>query len=422
MKNKANIVLGVTGSVAAFKAAELVSQLVKDGSEVDVIMTNAATKFISPLTFHSLTKRKVYTDMFDEIVFEDTRHISLAQRADVFVVAPASANIIGKIANGIADDMLSTVVMATAVPVIICSAMNTAMYENPIVQANIAKLKSFGYIFVDPKEARLACGDVGKGAMADVQVILNAIKAALPSAAPSAVTLQPRHEDSQYSLDEIEGYLQNPEISLLFERIEKITGKLLKDAERQMFLSFYDELDMPVALIEFMVQYCLDRGKKGSSYLRTVAQNWAEQGIDDVEAAREYVRLFNNEYRDILRFFGVSGRDPVAKEIQYMQRWLNDDGFSLELIKLACEKTIINKANVNFPYADGILNKWKAENITQVKDIEALEKTYYENVNNWKRPVQRPQAGKKFQNYKGRKWDYDKLAQLEGTYVKKAGE
>jgi len=175
MDDKINIVLGVTGSVAAFKSAELTSQLVKDGKYVDVIMTDAATKFVTPLTFQSLTKRRVYTDMFDEIVYEDIRHISLAQRANVFVIAPASANIIGKIANGIADDMLSTVVMATVAPVIICPAMNTAMYENPIVQANIARLKTFGYIFVDPKEARLACGDIGRGAMADVDVIVQEI-------------------------------------------------------------------------------------------------------------------------------------------------------------------------------------------------------------------------------------------------------
>jgi len=166
------IVLGVTGSVAAFKAAELASTLVKLNHDVHTILTNAATKFITPLTFQSLTKHKTYVDMFDEIIFEDVRHISLAQRADVFVIAPASANIIGKIANGIADDMLSTVVMATKAPVIIAPAMNTAMYENPVVQANIAKLAGLGYHFVQPKEARLACGDIGRGALADVADIL----------------------------------------------------------------------------------------------------------------------------------------------------------------------------------------------------------------------------------------------------------
>jgi len=167
-----NIVLGVTGSIAAYKAAELASLLVKQNHDVHTILTRAGAKFITPLTFQTLTKHKVYVDMFEEIVYEDVRHISLAQRADVFVIAPASANIIGKIANGIADDMLSTVVMATKAPVIIAPAMNTAMYENPVVQANITRLAGLGYFFVQPKEARLACGDVGRGALADVADIL----------------------------------------------------------------------------------------------------------------------------------------------------------------------------------------------------------------------------------------------------------
>lgn len=174
-EDKKNVILGITGSVAAFKAAELASILNKEGKDVHVIMTNASKHFITPLTFQSLTKHKVYADMFEEIAYEDIRHISLAKRADVFVIAPASANIIGKIANGIADDMLTTVVMATKAPVIICPAMNTAMYENPIVKGNIDKLTQLGYHFVAPKESLLACGDLGRGALADVSDILSAI-------------------------------------------------------------------------------------------------------------------------------------------------------------------------------------------------------------------------------------------------------
>jgi len=172
---KKNIVLGITGSIAAYKAAEIASLLTKGGKSVHVIMTQAATKFIAPLTLQSLTKNKVYVDMFEEIAYEDVRHISLAQRADIFVVAPASANIIGKIANGIADDMLSTVVMATRAPVLVCPAMNTAMYENLIVQSNVNKLAHLGYHFVQPRESLLACGDVGRGAMAEVGVIVQEI-------------------------------------------------------------------------------------------------------------------------------------------------------------------------------------------------------------------------------------------------------
>jgi len=174
------LILGVTGSIAAYKAADLVNLLAKEKINVNVIMTGAAVKFIAPLTFQTLSKNKVYVDMFEEIAYSDVRHISLAQKADCCVIAPATANIIGKIASGIADDMLSTVVMAVRnKPVIICPAMNTAMYENPITQGNIAKLKGFGYRFIEPKESMLACGDFGKGALADVKLIAEAIKSAL---------------------------------------------------------------------------------------------------------------------------------------------------------------------------------------------------------------------------------------------------
>jgi DnaD/phage-associated family protein len=133
-----------------------------------------------------------------------------------------------------------------------------------------------------------------------------------------------------------------------------------------------------------------------------VAQNWAEQGITNVEEAKEYVSLFNNEYRKILQFFGVTGRDPISKEVEYMHRWLREDNLPLDIIKLACEKTIINQAKVNFPYADSILNKWKQENIQTIEDIETLEKTYYDNLTKWKRPIKQDQARNKFQNFKGR--------------------
>jgi phosphopantothenoylcysteine decarboxylase/phosphopantothenoylcysteine decarboxylase/phosphopantothenate--cysteine ligase len=171
------VVLGVTGSIAAYKAADIANLLAKNKINVHVIMTNAATKFITPLTFQTLTKNKVYVDIFEEIAYSDVRHISLAQRADCCVIAPATANIIGKIASGIADDMLSTVIMAVRnKPVIICPAMNTAMYENTITQGNIVKLQASGYQFVDPKESLLACGDLGKGALADTDIIIAAVR------------------------------------------------------------------------------------------------------------------------------------------------------------------------------------------------------------------------------------------------------
>ena len=172
-----NIILGVTGSIAAYKAVELANMLIKSGASVKVIMTRSAAEFVTPLTFQTITKHKVYTEMFEPIDYEDVRHISLAQEADILLVAPATANIIGKLACGIADDMLTTVALAVRAPIVICPAMNTAMYENAITRGNMDKLESLGYIFVEPRESLLACGDMGKGAMADIDAIINKVNA-----------------------------------------------------------------------------------------------------------------------------------------------------------------------------------------------------------------------------------------------------
>ncbi|MTI47729.1 bifunctional phosphopantothenoylcysteine decarboxylase/phosphopantothenate--cysteine ligase CoaBC [Sporosalibacterium faouarense] len=162
-----NIVLGVTGGIAAYKAVDVVSRLRKRHANVDVIMTKSASEFVTPLTFRSLSQNYVTVDMFEEPKTWDIEHISLAQKADVFLVAPATANIIGKVANGIADDMLSTTIMATRAKVVFAPAMNTNMYTNPIVQENIKKLKSLGHQFIKPGSGRLACGDYGEGKMAE---------------------------------------------------------------------------------------------------------------------------------------------------------------------------------------------------------------------------------------------------------------
>lgn len=423
--DKINIILGITGSVAAFKGAELASMLVKDGKVVHTIMTDAATKFVTPLTFQSLTKQKVYTNMFEEIIFEDIRHISLAQRANVFVIAPATANIIGKIAGGIADDMLSTVVMATEAPVIICPAMNTAMYENPIVQANIEKLQSLGYIFVEPRESLLACGDVGKGAMEEPAIIFNKIKEILNEQVPKPQTEKPqpvvRPVQHQYSLAEVEEHLRDPEVTRLFAEVERVTGDLLTDSDRQMFLNFYDsrEYKLPVDVIIFLLKEYKD---KGNAYLRKVAQDWSAQGITTVEGAAEYTSLFNNEYRQILRASGVTNRDPVGKEMAFMNRWLKEDEFPMPIIQLACEKAVINTGRTNFPYADGVLNKWKKDDVKTVERAEELQREYYDNVPKFKRPLAEVRQSKtinKSQNYEGRKWDYEKLAKLEQAYIDK---
>lgn len=172
-----NIILGITGSIAAYKAADIANTLTKEGIGVDVIMTKSAAEFITPLTMQSLTKRKVHTDMFADYIPSEIEHISLAQKADLALIAPASANFIAKAAAGIADDMLTTVILAVRnKPIVVCPAMNTAMYENPITQRNIDTLKGFGFHFVEPREAMLACRVVGKGALAENEVILDTVR------------------------------------------------------------------------------------------------------------------------------------------------------------------------------------------------------------------------------------------------------
>jgi phosphopantothenoylcysteine decarboxylase/phosphopantothenate--cysteine ligase len=168
-------VIGVTGGIAVYKTLDLVSRLKKLNVNINIIMTSSAQEFVKPLSFQSLSQNYVVTDMFKEPKTWDVEHISLAQKADLFVIAPATANIIGKIANGIADDMLSTTVMATRAPVLIAPAMNTNMYENPIVQNNIERLKQLGYYFIDPASGRLACGDYGRGKLAAPEDIVNEI-------------------------------------------------------------------------------------------------------------------------------------------------------------------------------------------------------------------------------------------------------
>lgn len=173
------VVLGITGSIAAYKMANVASMLVKKGCNVNVIMTKNATNFINPITFEELTKNKCLVDTFDRNFQYSVAHISLATRADVFMVAPASANVIGKIANGIADDMLTTTIMASKCPKIISPAMNTNMFENPIVQDNLKRLEGYGYTVIQPESGRLAEGMSGNGRLPKEQTLVDFIERAL---------------------------------------------------------------------------------------------------------------------------------------------------------------------------------------------------------------------------------------------------
>ncbi|GGA33075.1 phosphopantothenoylcysteine decarboxylase [Kroppenstedtia guangzhouensis] len=170
------IVVGVTGGIAVFKAAGLVSQLAQRGADVRVIMTRSASKFVTPLTFQTLSRNPVAVDTFEEKDPSVVSHIDLADHADLFVIAPATANILAKMAHGLGDDMLSTTLLATRAPILIAPAMNVHMYQNPVVQENIRRLKQLGHRFVEPVSGQLACGYVGQGRMEEPERILEVIE------------------------------------------------------------------------------------------------------------------------------------------------------------------------------------------------------------------------------------------------------
>ncbi len=169
------VVLGVTGSIAAYKIASLASMLVKQHADVNVIMTHNATNFINPITFETLTGNKCLVDTFDRNFQFNVEHVALAKRADIFMVAPASANVIGKMANGIADDMLTTTILAAKCPKLVSPAMNTNMFENRIVQDNLKKLANYGFKIIEPAEGYLACGDTGAGKMPEPETLFKYI-------------------------------------------------------------------------------------------------------------------------------------------------------------------------------------------------------------------------------------------------------
>ncbi len=235
LKNK-TVVLGVTGSIAAYKIANLASALKKKHADVHVIMTKNATNFINPITFETLTGNKCLVDTFDRNFEFNVEHVSLANKADIFMVAPASANVIGKIAGGIADDMLTTTIMAAKCPKIIAPAMNTNMFENPIVQDNLKKLEQYGYQVIAPAEGYLACGDTGKGKMPEPEDLMEHIlkeiafekdlegKKILVTAGPTMERLDPVRFISNHSTGKM-GYAIAKNAMQRGAQVTLVTGK-----------------------------------------------------------------------------------------------------------------------------------------------------------------------------------------------------
>ena len=175
LENK-TVIIGVTGGIAAYKIPYLVSHLVKEGAEVHVIMTKNACNFISPLTFETLTGQQCVVDTFDRSHGYDVEHVALAKKADIFMVAPATANVMAKLAHGIADDMLTTTFLASSCPKYVVPAMNTKMYDNPITQDNILTLKKYGIMVIEPATGYLACGDTGAGKMPEPETLYKYIE------------------------------------------------------------------------------------------------------------------------------------------------------------------------------------------------------------------------------------------------------
>jgi phosphopantothenoylcysteine decarboxylase / phosphopantothenate---cysteine ligase len=174
-----NIILGVTASIAIYKACDIVSRLKEQAFSVTVVMTKEAEELIRPIVFQSLSGNKVYSGLFTQPDTWEIEHVSIAEKADLVLIAPATANIIGKVSSGVCDDLLTCVICATKAPVVFSPAMNENMYKNKIVQDNIKKLRSFGYKFIEPKRGRLACGKTGVGCLAEVETIIKAVKQSL---------------------------------------------------------------------------------------------------------------------------------------------------------------------------------------------------------------------------------------------------
>lgn len=265
------VIVGVSSSVACYKSVQLVSDLLKEGIDVEVIETKNATEFVRPLQFSSLTKHKTYTDTFDRVENYDVEHISLANKADLFVVAPATANIIAKLANGIADDMLSTTFLACNCPKLIAPAMNTKMYDNPITQENIKKLKRHGVKFIEPETGLLACGDIGKGKLASVEemkrVILDNLnvnktlinKKVLITAGPTREALDPVRYISNHSSGK-QGYAlakaakeMGAEVTLISGPVELKNIEGIKTIRVNSALEMFEEVKKHYAETDYVI-------------------------------------------------------------------------------------------------------------------------------------------------------------------------
>ena len=311
-----NIVLGVTGGIACYKACELASALVKQHADVQVIMTENATRFVSPVTFEQLTGNKALTDTFDRNFVHSVEHISVADKADMVIIAPATANICAKLAHGIADDMLTTTVLACRCPKAIAPSMNTAMYENPVTQDNLDILRKYGWEVVEPDSGRLACGAVGKGKLPAPERLLEAVlhTAAhdkdmeginlLVTAGPTREALDPVRFLTNHSSGKM-GYAIAKAASRRGAKVTLVSGVV--DLPRPSYVEVVDIVsaqDMYDAVIAnaFSADIIIKAAAVADYRPATVADNKIKKSDDDLSIPLERTK-------DILKELGATKKD-----------------------------------------------------------------------------------------------------------------
>lgn len=319
-----NIVLGVTGGIAAYKAVALCSLLSKQGYNVHVIMTESATKFVTPLTFQTITRNLVYTDTFDERDPKVVSHIDLADLADLVVLAPATANIIGKIAHGIADDMLSTVLLATTAPVVLAPAMNVHMYTHPAVQENLRKLKIWGYEVIEPNEGPLACGYVGKGRLAEPDQIYSWIEAYFNGERSDIRTPNPETLMDRLQINQIPQDLSGKTVLIT-------AGPTQEPLDPVRFITNRSSGKMGYAL----AQVCLNRGAKvhlvtGPTYL-TPPQGAEIHAVKTAEDMAEKVLALLPQVDWVIATAAVADYRPKIVHTQKIKK--KDEVMKIELVK-----------------------------------------------------------------------------------------
>lgn len=346
------VVLGVTGSIAAYKIANLASMLVKLHADVNVIMTRNATNFINPITFETLTGNKCLIDTFDRNFQFNVEHVALAKRADIFMVAPASANVIGKIAHGIADDMLTTTIMACKCPKMISPAMNTNMFENPILQDNLKILEKYGYELIQPASGYLACGDTGAGKMPEPETLLQYIlrtiakekdlagKQILITAGPTQEKIDPVRYITNHSTGKM-GYALARAAMLRGARVTLVTGPVAIDPP--MFVDV-----VPVTSAQHMADAVISRAPQMDIIIKAAAVadyrpvNPADEKIKKRDGEEASISL--ERTTDILKTLGEQ-----KKEGQFLC------GFSMETENmLENSKAKLEKKNLDMIVANNL--------------------------------------------------------------------